>query len=68
MILDYGCPRLFTDILLTNSNDGARGTRTTGAFTVFGTNDFVNMTVLVTDTLTDPGATTVRYFFLIALT
>jgi hypothetical protein len=56
VILDYGCPRLFTEIVLTNSNDGGAGTRMAGAFTVFGTNDFVNLTVLVTGTLQDPGS------------
>jgi hypothetical protein len=59
IILDYGCPTLFTAIVLTNSNDGGGGTRTTGAFTVYGTNDFVNLTALVTGTLADPGAATV---------
>jgi hypothetical protein len=34
-----------------------------GAFTVFGTNDFVNLTVLVTGTLQDPGAATVRVVY-----
>ena len=64
VILDYGCPRMFSGIVLTNSNDGGGGTRSTGDFTVYGSNDFVNMTILVTGTLPDPGATTVsRVFF-----
>ena len=50
---------MFSGIVLTNSNDGGGGTRSTGDFTVYGSNDFVNMTVLVTGTLPDPGATTV---------
>jgi hypothetical protein len=56
VIVDYGCPRLFTAIVLTNGNDGGSGTRTTGAFTVYGSNDFINKTVLVSDTLPNPGA------------
>ncbi len=59
VIVDYGCPRLFTAIVLTNGNDGGSGTRSTGAFTVYGSNDFLNKTVLVSGTLPDPGAATV---------
>ncbi len=54
--MDYGCPRLFTAIVLTNGNDGGSGTRSTGAFTVYGSNHFINKTVLVSDTLPNPGA------------
>jgi hypothetical protein len=61
VILDYGCPRLFTAIVLTNGNDGGGGNKSVGDFTVYGSNDFLNMTVLVSGTLPDPGATTVSF-------
>jgi hypothetical protein len=59
LILDYGCPRLFTAIVLTNGNEGGLGTKSVGDFTVYGSNDFLNKTVLVSGTLPDPGANTV---------
>jgi hypothetical protein len=59
VILDYGGPRLFTAIVLTNGNNGGVGNKSAGDFTVYGSNDFLNMTVLVSGTLPDPGATTV---------
>jgi hypothetical protein len=62
VILDYGCPKLFTAITLTNSNSG-NNLRSTGAFTVYGTNDFVNLTALVSGTLADVGITTVSSQF-----
>ena len=61
MILDYGCPSLFTAIVVTNGNSGGKGDTSTGSFTIYGSNDFVNKTVLVSDTLPDPGPTTVSF-------
>ncbi len=65
LILDYGCPRLFTAIVLTNGNEGGVGTKSVGDFTVYGSNDFINKTVLVSGTLPDPGANTVSLTLLL---
>jgi hypothetical protein len=67
LILDYGCPRLFTAIVLTNGNEGSLGTKFVGDFTVYGSNDFLNKTVLVSGTLPDPGANTVSILLIVII-